>query len=116
MASKGDLFSTRFVEDVTRRNAHLNFVQRYMEPEKWPSIPAPNGRDVMTHMMAWGEDDQGAYVYPTIIYDPMTKQLKQLSGKEADRYAHMTGEMIRFDEPWQADAFSVLYKRASRKK
>ena len=85
------------------QNSGLNFVQRMLEPNKWPVIQNQDG-SYSTHLMAWDQDQKGPFVFPTIIWDG--KKLKKLSMDEAWRHARLTGEMIRVNSPEEAEWFS----------
>jgi len=60
---------------------------------------------VSTHKMAWGEDDQGFYAFPTIVRKG--DELVELAPKEADDYAHETGELKRFDTQEEAESYAA---------
>ena len=99
------------VSQHLKDNAHLNFVQRIFNPEL--TIELEKGRP-STHMMASAEVDGKEIVYPTIVEIEPGK-LKQLSSKEAIRYALKTGEYIEFDNVKEARAFAEgAYKKGTR--
>jgi hypothetical protein len=85
---------------------HLNFVQRILNPSKWPKIDNGDG-SYSTQRMAWSTGDHGAFVYPTIVWDEKAKKLHQFpeEGQEAARYALKTGQFIRMS-PADAEMFS----------
>jgi hypothetical protein len=108
-----------FVEDavkvggILQANKKKNFVQRIIEKDKWPSLPAENG-GVMTHLMSWDQlgptPKDRPIVYPEIVYDEGSKGLRRLGRAEAKDHAVKTGEYIEFDDPETADWFSKRYK------
>ena len=81
----------------------LNFVERMTRPGA-PVIQNPDGT-VSTHKMAWGQDKQGYYAFPTII--ERNGGLKELPPKDADRYAHRTGELKRFRTRGEAEKYAA---------
>jgi CRISPR/Cas system Type II protein with McrA/HNH and RuvC-like nuclease domain len=105
--------STPFIEDRIRKilseHKDKNFVDRILNPGRYPKIKNPNGK-FSTHRMSWGDDGNGKYiVYPQII--DHNGQLTLLSQDEAQAYAWRTGEYIPFDSPQEADGFSRDYKK-----
>ena len=115
MASRDDAINL-WVDEVLGKHRKLNFVQRIMEPGRWPTIPTGTGG--ASHLMTWSTIgmERRPIVYPTIIYDPQTKYLRQLSGKDAREHAVSTREFIEFDTEKEADLFSKEYKRYWRKR
>lgn len=100
----------RRIWEILQANARKPFVQRILEPEKYPSIPAPGGKRA-THEMAWSSlDDGSAIVYPTVTMKPDGK-LERLKGSQAYDHARKTGDFIHFESQDEADAFSKEYKR-----
>ena len=103
----------RFSE-VNEANKNLNFVQRGLTPDNYPKLKDAEGRDI-THRLAAEKDEDGRWwVFPTVIQDPQTGELKDLNPpfvvlrydtgnviienpkfqKEAFEYAKQTGERI----------------------
>jgi hypothetical protein len=100
----------RRIYEILQKNARKPFVQRILEPEKYPSIPAPGGKRA-THDMTWSSlDDGSAIVYPNVTMQP-DGTLKWLKGKESYSHARKTGDFIPFESQDEADAFSKEYKR-----
>ena len=100
-------------EDVVgqlHQNQQLNFVQRVLQPDRWPAIQ--HGDWQMTHLMGYsGPDEVGQHiVYPHVVWDPAGQQLRQLDPQQAYRYARSTGEYIPFPSEQQAAYFSRRYK------
>lgn len=106
--SAEDLFR---IGRVLEANKKKNFVQRILEPDKFPSLPLPEeGENVSgTHKMAYATMDKGAMVYPEIIQDK-TGDLVWLKGNKAIEHALKTGEFISFPDTQEADWFSRNYK------
>jgi len=63
-----------------------------------------------THRMAYSTGTPNI-VYPTIVQDPISGNLKQLNDDEAVDYAKKTGEFIPFDKPEDAAWFGRSYKK-----
>jgi hypothetical protein len=100
------------VRSVLENNRDKNFVQRILEPERFPVMNLPDGR-IATHMMAYSEthDENGKKryrVYPTILFED--GQLTDY-GDDAFERATDSGEYIDFDEAKDADWFSKNYKK-----
>lgn len=93
----------RRANELINQNLGLNFVQRLLEPQKWPVINNPDGSH-STHLMAWDQDKKGPFVFPTIVWDG--KRLKKMSADEAWHHAQLTGELIRVNSPEEAEWFS----------
>lgn len=105
-------FDEATIADILNRHSNLNFVQRVMSPDKFPVINNPDG-SVSTHKMAWGSYGNQHVVFPTIVYDEKTGTLKDL-GKEAFDYAIKNKQYIPFNNPKEAESFSINYKKGSR--
>lgn len=95
---------------------NLNFVQRYLEPSKYPTLdttqpPWAPGSSMSTHRMAAngvilpGDTEPTEIVYPTIIQLTDGK-LQELNDEDALQYAVQTGEYIPFEDPVAARAFA----------
>jgi hypothetical protein len=95
---------------ILKENEKKNFVQRIIEPGKYPKMLLENGY-VATHLMAWAQSGDKYVVYPTVQYDSKKKKLKRYQGKEAYQRAMRSGEYIEFDDPEEADWFSREYKQ-----
>ena len=95
---------------VLQQNKDKEFVQRILEPKKYPMLKTPDGKGYMTHKMAWGEADGKFYVYPTIAYDGKRLIDNSNDDKAAWRYAVKNKNLIEFPSAEQADWFSRRYK------
>jgi hypothetical protein len=92
---------------ILEKNKNKSFVQRILNPKKYPVKQNKDG-SVSTHLMSWTESDGKYYVYPTLL---MTKDgLKQYDPDEAWKHVKTTGNFIEFDLPQEADFFSKHYK------
>ena len=91
-------------DNLNQQNSHLNFVQRGLNPDKYPVINNPDGSH-STHRMGYSGSDNGYIVYPTIIQDS-DSTLKQLSSQDAVKHALQTGEFIEFDKRRLARKYS----------
>ncbi len=98
------------VQALLQEHSDKNFVQRILHPKNYPSIDLGEGYHG-THLMSWATVGDKAIVYPTIIQDPETGELKRLNQKEAMDTALRTKEFIKFNTPEEADWFSKNYKR-----
>lgn len=96
------------IQGILDENKHKNFVQRILEPDKFPHINLPNGQ-IATHMMAWTEADGKYFVYPTISYDG--RKLIDYGPKQGFDKAMENGDYIQFNSPQEADWFSKNYKK-----
>lgn len=106
-----------WVDTVVNQFRGMNFVDRIAQPEQWPTIPLGNDM-VGSHLMMWGEigPDRTPAVFPSIIWDPATKELRQLDPLTAQVFAERSGQFIPFPDANSADLFSREYKRHWRKK
>ena len=109
------------MRNILMRHRYLNFVRRALDPQRYPRITndprLPPGY-VATHQMSWQTIESGPeqgknIVYPNIVFDSQTGQLKWLEGKEAIDYALRTGEYISMPTPESADWLSKHYKRGA---
>jgi len=98
---------SRIIE-ILNANKSKNFVDRILNKENYPAIDIGNG-EYATHLMSWGDDDKGYYVYPSILYE--NGELVQRTGVDAAAAAKKAGEFIRFDNSTDADSFSKEYKK-----
>ena len=95
--------------NILADNADKNFVDRIINKDKYPTLPNQDGSH-STHSMAWGEADGKYHVFPTVIQGA-DGNLERLSGDDAWKHAHDTGEFIEFNPPEKADSFSRDYKK-----
>jgi hypothetical protein len=99
-----------WMRDIVMNNTNLNFVNRIANPHIFPVLDLGDG-DIGTHRMAWATVGDQHIVYPTIIQDPESGSLTQMTPEDAKNYALRTGEYIPFTEATQADYFSRNYKQ-----
>jgi hypothetical protein len=115
MAKKGQQIpelspqDTAIVASLLQQHSDKNFVKRILNSESYPKLDNKDGT-YSTHSMAYGESGGKYYVYPTVIQDENTGELKRLSDKEAWKHAMKTGEHIPFFDENSADWFSSNYK------
>lgn len=88
---------------TSTKESKPEFIQR-MGLAQPPFIRNEDGT-ISTHKMAWGSDSEGYYAFPTIV--SRDGRLVELSKKEADDYAHETGELIRFDTKEEAESYAA---------
>lgn len=102
---------------LLNRNQNMNFVDRILNRNKYPSIPVvnPDGtRGAMTHKMAYSDvemDGQKKFIaYPEVIYDTKEKKLNYLDSKmyggQARDYALKNKEYLSFDTEEEAAWFA----------
>lgn len=115
MASPADIAkeaeaAKKRVLEILGANKSKNFVDRVLNVTKYPDMPTPGGKpgERSTHLMAYATDDKGAFVFPTVAYDPKTKAL--FVPKDPVKHALDTGELIRFKNEEEADWFTQNYK------
>ena len=98
--------------NTTFQNRDKNFVQRILQPEKYPFLNNGRFQDPSTHSMAWGTNGQGEhFVYPTVIQAQPGGWLQRLNQEEAWKHASRTGEWIPFGkDAARADQYSKDYK------
>jgi hypothetical protein len=90
---------------LTQRNKHLNWVDRGLNPDKYPKIDNQDGT-FSTHKLAYSTGDNGeAYVYPTIIQNDKG-ELEQLDDKAAWEYAKKTKTAMRIPNVKLAEYYS----------
>lgn len=78
---------------LTERNKNLNWVQRGINPENFPTIKNEDG-SFSTHRLAYSTDDKGqALIYPTIIQNE-EGNLIELGDDEAYEYARKTNTFM----------------------
>lgn len=74
---------------LSQRNRNLNWVDRGLNPDKYPVIENEDGT-ISTHRLAYSTGDNGeAYVYPTIIQNDKG-ELEELDSDSAWEYAKRT--------------------------
>lgn len=102
------------VLDILNKHKEKNFVQRILEPDKFPKLDVGGGQHA-THRMAWGEidgkDGKKYVVFPTVRFRYPEGRLTDL-GERGFAEALKDNEYIEFDSPNEADWFSKKYKRA----
>lgn len=102
------------IMNLLQKYMDKNFVQRLFLPKLYPRMERPDlgPGNFSTHLMSYGTAGNKYIVYPEIIYDQKTSQLKRLGGWEAQDYAIKNNEFIPFDTEEEAANFSQYYKSA----
>lgn len=109
MPNKNDI--TKYLINKTLdKYKHLNFVDRIINKDMYPNLDLGNG-SYATHKMSYATNDNGALVYPNVIYDSATNSLRELTPSDAYQHAIQSGEYIPFDLESEADWFSQNYKK-----
>lgn len=85
-------------------DSKLNFEQRILNPNSYPTIDNGDG-SISTHRMAWGGDEGNFKAFPTIIQDKAGK-LVQMEPMDAQRYAEKTGEYRHFTDAKDAESYA----------
>jgi hypothetical protein len=106
------------ISDIVAQHMDKNFVRRIADPTSVPSYNFDDGTgQTGTHLMSYSTNspdpavDKGAIVYPMIVQDEKTGQLKKFADwREAQDHAVKTGEFIPFDKTADADWFGKNYK------
>jgi hypothetical protein len=96
MAKKKKSNLPKSLDDKT----HIPFVDRIVNQDKYPVRPNADGT-VSSHLMAWGDDDEGFFAYPTLQYAD-----GQFQEFQDPKYAKMRGNILRFDSAEKAEAFA----------
>lgn len=96
------------IRKLLESHKDLDFVQRILEPEKYPVIDNPDG-SVSTHLMSWSNIDGRNIVYPLIRNEG--GELRKYDHGEAMLRALSSGEYLEFKTSEEADAFSREYKK-----
>ena len=109
MANLPDPGLSQWLGKIINDHSGLNFVQRILKPNAWPSLPLPNGYTA-SHLMAAELVDDRPMAFPTVVYDKETNALKQLDIEAAKKYARDSGEYIPFNSMDDAIKFSTTYK------
>lgn len=95
---------TSIQSPVIANDSQLNFEQRILKPNEYPSIDNGDG-SVSTHRMAYGETDGKFVAYPTIVQQKDGK-LAQLADAEAFDYAMRNKEYRAFDKESDAASYA----------
>ena len=96
------------IKKILEQNKGKDFVDRILNPDKYPSMDIGNG-NTATHKMIWGESDGKYQVFPSIVHQK--GELVEYSGKDAWDHAMKTGEYIEFKDPAEAAWFGEMYKK-----
>ena len=102
------------LQSILDANKHMNFVQRILEPQKFPRYNNADG-SYSTHLMSDAEVDGKHIVYPSLIHYPHEKQLRLLGPDQALHHAMNTGEYVEFPTAEKASWFSQNYKKVWEK-
>lgn len=90
---------------LTHRNRNLNWVERGLNPDKYPKIDNKDG-SFSTHRLEYATGDKGeAYVYPTIIQKE-DGTLKQMDSRKAMDYAFKTKTAMQIPNIKLAEYYS----------
>jgi len=94
--------------ELLDKNKDKEFVQRILNPSKYPTLDLGDGTKA-THLMAWGEQDGKYYAYPTVLMNKKG-ELEQQDPDTAFKNVMQSGDYIEFDDPDEADWFTKNYK------
>jgi hypothetical protein len=90
---------------LSQRNKHLNWVDRGLNPDKYPKIENKDGTS-STHKLSYVTGDKGeAYVYPNIIQNEKG-ELEELDSKAAWEYAKKTKTAMMIPDVKLAEYYS----------
>jgi len=100
------------INEILDANKHLNFVQRILSPENYPTLARPDlgNNAYSTHLMSYADTENGAIVFPEIVQNKQGKLIR-LQPKDAMNYAVKNKQFIHFDNPSKAASFSTEYKK-----
>lgn len=96
---------SRIASPTIDPNTKLNFEQRVLKPNEYPTIPNEDG-SVSTHRMAYGEVDGRYVAYPTIVQPKKSNQLVELKDRDAFEYAMNSGEFRSFKTEDEAKSYA----------
>ena len=111
---------------ILEDNSKLDFVQRILNPEKYPNINSKEDKRLKkgqfaTHQMSSNENEDGTefYAYPEIVND--NGKLHWFDDrKDAAGYAEETGQRIKFksrkDSEWFAENYKMIWPLDFRQK
>lgn len=89
---------------IIDRNTKLNFEQRILNPNSYPSIDNGDGSK-STHRMAYSEVDGKFVAYPTIVQAP-NGDLVPLNDQGAFTHAMNSGEFREFKTEKEAESYA----------
>jgi LysM repeat protein len=92
--------SAAYVDSVLDANRNMNFVQRYLHSDGYPSLKLPSGVEETHGMRSYKGN-----VFPTIIQHP-NGSLEQLEPDDAWEYAQDSHQLIDLKDPELATWFS----------
>jgi hypothetical protein len=95
---------TRIQSPTIDPESKLNFEQRILKPNSYPSIDNGDG-SISTHRMAWGGDEGNYMAFPTIVQGKDGKLL-EMDSQQAMEHAQKTGEYRKFDKPEDAASYA----------
>jgi len=101
--------STKLVSSILEANKEKDFVQRILDPKKYPVKKNEDGT-ISTHLMAYGEIDGKTIAFPTLFYDSKKKELYRPQDPVSE--ALKTGNYIPFKNNQEAEWFTQNYKLA----
>ena len=100
--------------DQMPSDSPYQFEQRVLRPSQYPVMMQKEG--IATHKMMNGEAEingqQVPIAFPSVVYNPQTKQMQELAPRDAFKHAMSTGEFRQFDNP---DAASTYAEGAYKK-
>lgn len=91
-------------QEIYHKNKDKNFVQRILNPDKFPVMENPDGTTSSHQMASWEMDGKGI-VAPTIFYDENTGKL--FKPEDPLQEAMKRGEYIQFNDPQEAERFAA---------
>jgi hypothetical protein len=109
VAKRTTEMSKKLVSSILEANKKKDFVQRILEPNKYPVKKNEDGT-ISTHLMAYGEVDGKTIAYPTLFYDKENKSLYRPDKPILE--ALKTKNFITFKNAQEAEWFTQNYKLA----
>ena len=98
--------------EILQSNKDVPFVDRVLNPDKYPTLPAGDGA-VKTHRLAYAGTDDGAIVFPMIHWDGKKLVDFEKDPQKAIEVAKQSGNIINFNSEEEADKFTKSYKEGS---
>lgn len=98
------------IQSILNANQDKEFVRRIIRPEQYPELNLGNGNHA-THKMAYARVGDKYIVFPTVFYNPNSRNLYELPPIKAIQKAMGAGEVIPFSTEGEAEWFSKNYKK-----
>ena len=102
------------INRLLKGHEHKNFVDRIYNVSKYPDLDLGNGMRA-THKMAWGSNEDGAYVYPTVVQpkegDPLIELGLDAGWDHAMATKNAVGPLSNEDADWLSQNYKQLWRK-----